>query len=194
MGLSNQSTGAGILQSEFKIERNNSSEKIIALAGNPNVGKSTVFNSLTGLNQHTGNWPGKTVTNAQGRYKYKNTTFILADVPGTYSLMANSEEEEVARDFLCFSNIDAVVVVTDATCLERNLYLVLQILEITANVVVCVNLMDEAKRKRIHVDLEELSRQLGVLVVGTSANTGEGLDELMEAVHQVTVKKIVPSL
>ena len=108
--------------------------------------------------------------------------------------MANSEEEEVARDFLCFSNIDAVVVVTDATCLERNLYLVLQILEITANVVVCVNLMDEAKRKRIHVDLEELSRQLGVLVVGTSANTGEGLDELMEAVHQVTVKKIVPSL
>jgi len=189
MGLSNQSTGAGILQSEFKIERNNSSEKIIALAGNPNVGKSTVFNSLTGLNQHTGNWPGKTVTNAQGRYKYKNTTFILADVPGTYSLMANSEEEEVARDFLCFSNIDAVVVVTDATCLERNLYLVLQILEITANVVVCVNLMDEAKRKRIHVDLEELSRQLGVLVVGTSANTGEGLDELMEAVHQVTVKK-----
>ncbi|MGI6748204.1 MAG: ferrous iron transport protein B [Anaerovoracaceae bacterium] len=189
MGLSNQSTGAGILQSEFKIERNNSSEKIIALAGNPNVGKSTVFNSLTGLNQHTGNWPGKTVTNAQGRYKYKNTTFILADVPGTYSLMANSEEEEVARDFLCFSDIDAVVVVTDATCLERNLYLVLQILETTANVVVCVNLMDEAKRKRIHVDLEELSRQLGVLVVGTSANTGEGLDELMEAVHQVTVKK-----
>jgi ferrous iron transport protein B len=189
MGLSNQSTGAGILQSEFKIERNNSSEKIIALAGNPNVGKSTVFNSLTGLNQHTGNWPGKTVTNAQGRYKYKNTTFILADVPGTYSLMANSEEEEVARDFLCFSDIDAVVVVTDATCLERNLYLVLQILETTANVVVCVNLMDEAKRKRIHVELEELSRQLGVFVVGTSANTGEGLDELMEAVHQVTVKK-----
>lgn len=189
MGLSNQSTGAGILQSEFKIERNYNNEKIIALAGNPNVGKSTVFNSLTGLNQHTGNWPGKTVTNAQGRYKYKNNTFILADVPGTYSLMANSEEEEVARDFLCFGNIDAVVVVTDATCLERNLYLVLQILEVTANVVVCVNLLDEAKRKGIHVDLKELSSQLGVFVVGTSASTGEGLDELMETVYQVTVNK-----
>lgn len=189
MGLSNRSTGVGVLKSKFKIERNHSSDRIITLAGNPNVGKSTVFNSLTGLNQHTGNWPGKTVTNAQGRYKYKNNTFILADVPGTYSLMANSEEEEVARDFICFGDSDAVVVVADATCLERNLYLVLQILEVATNVVVCVNLLDEAKRKRIHVDMNELSRELGVPVVGTSASIGKGLDELMETVLQVTVKR-----
>lgn len=152
MGLTSQSTGSSVLESELRIERTNPDDKVIALAGNPNVGKSTVFNSLTGLNQHTGNWPGKTVTNAQGRYKHKDKNFIMVDIPGTYSLMANSVEEEVARDFVCFGNPDATVIVTDATCLERNLNLVIQTLEITSDVVVCVNLLDEAKRKKINVN------------------------------------------
>ena len=122
-------------------------ERIIALAGNPNVGKSTVFNALTGLKQHTGNWPGKTVSVAQGKYSRRGRNFILVDLPGTYSLSANSVEEEIARDYICFGGADAVVVVVDATCLERNLNLVLQTIEITDKVIVCVNLMDEAKRK-----------------------------------------------
>lgn len=191
MGLTSQSTGAGVLDSELKIERTNPDDKVIALAGNPNVGKSTVFNSLTGLKQHTGNWPGKTVTNAQGKYKHKDKNFIMVDIPGTYSLMANSVEEEVARDFICFGNPDATVIVTDATCLERNLNLVLQTLEITSNIVVCVNLLDEARRKKINLDLEELSMQLGIPVIGTSARNGIGLDELMDAVYDVTNRKIV---
>ena len=191
MGLTSQSTGAGVLDCELKIERSGIDDKIIALAGNPNVGKSTVFNSLTGLNQHTGNWPGKTVTNAQGIYKHKNKNFIMVDIPGTYSLMANSVEEEVARDFICFGNPDASVIVTDATCLERNLNLVLQTLEITSNVVVCVNLLDEAKRKNIKIDLKELSNQLGVPVIGTSARSGKGLGELMDAVYEITQKEVI---
>ncbi|HAK42689.1 MAG TPA: ferrous iron transporter B, partial [Clostridium sp.] len=178
MGLTNQSTGVGALEKELKIERISPSDKVIALAGNPNVGKSTVFNSLTGLNQHTGNWPGKTVSNAQGRYTHKNRDFILVDIPGTYSLMANSVEEEVARDFICFGNPDATIIVTDATCLERNLNLVLQTLEITSKVPVCINLMDEAKRKGISINLDKLSKELGVPVVGTSALHGHGLNNL----------------
>ena len=174
------------MESELHIERSLKDDKVIALAGNPNVGKSTVFNSLTGLKQHTGNWPGKTVTNAQGRYRHKDRNFIMVDLPGTYSLMANSAEEEVARDFICFGDPDATVVVTDATCLERNLNLVLQTLEITGKVVVCVNLLDEAKRKKIHIDLKELSKQLGVPVVGTSARSGKGLSEMMNAVYTVS--------
>lgn len=158
----------------------------IALGGNPNVGKSTIFNKLTGLNQHTGNWPGKTVTNARGNYSHNNKDFNLVDLPGTYSLMANSIEEEIARDFLCFGNPDATVIVVDATCLERNLNLVLQTLEITSNVVVCVNLMDEAKRKGIFIDLKILSKQLGVPVVGTSATTGKGLVELINTIDLVS--------
>ncbi|MDD2234324.1 MAG: ferrous iron transport protein B [Desulfitobacteriaceae bacterium] len=189
MGLTSQSSGSSVLQSEPKIIHNIPDKKVIALAGNPNVGKSTVFNSLTGLNQHTGNWPGKTVTSAQGQYKHKDRNFTLVDIPGTYSLMANSVEEEVARDFICFGNPDATVIVTDATCMERNLNLVLQTLEITANVVVCVNLLDEAKRKKININLNELSRQLGVPVIGTSARSGEGLNELMDAVHELTSKR-----
>lgn len=189
MGLTSQSTGAGVLDSELRIERSNASDKVIALAGNPNVGKSTVFNSLTGLNQHTGNWPGKTVSNAQGKYKHLDRTFILVDIPGTYSLMASSVEEEVARDFICFGDPDACIIVTDATCLERNLNLVLQTLEITSNVVVCVNLLDEAKRKKINIDIKELSSQLGVPVIGTSARSGKGLDSLMDAVYKLTDKE-----
>lgn len=190
MGLTSQSTGIGVLDSELKIERSRVDDKVIALAGNPNVGKSTVFNSLTGLNQHTGNWPGKTVTNAQGKYMHKDKNFIMVDLPGTYSLMANSVEEGVARDFICFGNPDATVIVTDATCLERNLNLVLQTLEITSNVVVCVNLLDEAKRKKISINLKELSNQLGVPVIGTSARSGKGLDSLMDAVYEVTDQEI----
>jgi len=189
MGLTNQSTGCCVLSDALHVERVSPGQKVIALAGNPNVGKSTVFNSLTGMRQHTGNWPGKTVTIAQGNFTHGDTQFILVDIPGTYSLMANSVEEEVARDFICFGNPDAVIVVADATCLERNLNLILQTLEATSNVVVCVNLMDEARRKKIRIDLEELSRQLGVPVAGTSARNGKGLDILMDEVWKVTSEK-----
>jgi len=192
MGLTNRSTGTGVLQKELKPERVTPDDRIIALAGNPNVGKSTVFNSLTGMKQHTGNWPGKTVTNAQGRYRHKDKNFILVDIPGTYSLMANSVEEEIARDFVCFGEPDAVIVVTDATCLERNLNLVLQTLEITDRVVVCVNLIDEAKRKKIRINCEELSKRLGVPVIPTNARRKTGLDELMDAVYAVSTGQISP--
>ena len=184
MGLTSGSTGKRAVDSGFVIERG-PGERVIALAGNPNVGKSTVFNELTGLNQHTGNWPGKTVTNAQGRYTHKGREYIMVDIPGTYSLMAHSVEEEVARDFICFGDPDAVVVVCDATCLERNMNLVLQTLEITDRVVVCVNLMDEARKKHIEIDFGKLSENLGVPVVGASARSREGLDELMDAVGRV---------
>lgn len=190
MGLTMQSTGSCVLADMLHIERLSPEQKIIALAGNPNVGKSTVFNSLTGMRQHTGNWPGKTVTIAQGSYIHKGTPFTLVDIPGTYSLMANSVEEEVARDFICFGDPDAVIVVADATCLERNLNLILQILEVTPNVAVCVNLMDEARRKKIRIDLEELSCKLGVPVTGTSARSGKGLDKLMDEVWTLTSDKI----
>ncbi|MBS6600442.1 MAG: ferrous iron transport protein B [Clostridium sp.] len=166
------------------MNHNLTDSKVVALAGNPNVGKSTIFNSLTGLNQHTGNWPGKTVTNATGKYNYKEKEFIVVDIPGTYSLMANSVEEEVARDFICFGNPDITVVIVDGTCLERNLNLVLQTIEITKNVIVCVNLMDEAKRKGIKIDLKKLSQLLGVKVVGTSASTKVGIEELKEEIYK----------
>ena len=191
MGLTNQSTGSNAIDKKLNLNYTYTDNKIIALAGNPNVGKSTVFNNLTGLNQHTGNWPGKTVTNATGKCIHKNKEFILVDIPGTYSLMANSVEEEVARDFICFGNPDATIVIVDATCLERNLNLVLQTLEITNNVVVCVNLMDEAKRKGIIIDTKKLSSILGIPVIGTSATTGNGLEELMDSVYNLTFTKIV---
>lgn len=184
MGLTNKSTGKNIYEKNLKIERNDNT-KVIALAGNPNVGKSTVFNQLTGLNQHTGNWPGKTVSNAMGNYTYNNNKFTLVDIPGTYSLMANSVEEEIARDFICFGNPDVTVVIVDATCLERNLNLVLQTLEITNKVILCVNLMDEANRKNIKIDLEKLEKLLGIPVVGCSANKGKGLDELKERIYKI---------
>lgn len=183
MGLTATPAGAGVLNCcGLHIEKETLQDKVVALAGNPNVGKSTVFNSLTGLNQHTGNWPGKTVTNAQGKYRHKGGNFIMVDIPGTYSLMANSAEEEIARDFICFGGPDAVVVVADATCLERNLNLVLQTMEITDKVVLCVNLMDEAKKKKIRIDLDLLASRLGIPVAGTSARSGRGLDQLMDAV------------
>ncbi|MBN1052129.1 ferrous iron transport protein B [Clostridium botulinum] len=190
MGLTNQSTGTNALDKDLNIVRTSKDDKVIALAGNPNVGKSTVFNNLTGLNQHTGNWPGKTVTNATGKYIHNKKDFILVDIPGTYSLMANSVEEEVARDFICFGNPDATVVIVDATCLERNLNLVLQTLEITENVLVCVNLMNEAKRKGIVINLEKLSSLLGVPVVGTSANIGKGLKELKDELYDLSFNSI----
>jgi len=186
MGLTVKSTGINSVDMGLNIKRTSENDKIIALAGNPNVGKSTVFNALTGMRQHTGNWPGKTVTNASGVCDYKNERYIFVDIPGTYSLMAHSAEEEVARDFICFGNHDAVVVVCDATCLERNLNLVLQTLEITNNVIVCVNLMDEAKKKGIYINLKALSKRLGVPVVGTNALQKKGLDKLLDSVGKLS--------
>jgi len=185
MGLTAHSTGIYAADSGLVIQKTEMTDRVIALAGNPNVGKSTVFNELTGLNQHTGNWPGKTVTNAQGRCEYRGKGYILVDIPGTYSLMAHSAEEEVARDFLCFGHPDATVVVCDATCLERNLNLVFQTLEITKKVVLCLNLMDEARKKRIRIDPKKLSENLGIPVVAVTARSGKGLDELMAAVERV---------
>ena len=186
MGLTNSSIGLKAVDSGLEIKRQRADDKVVALAGNPNVGKSTVFNALTGLNQHTGNWPGKTVTNAQGYCAGKNHGYVLVDIPGTYSLMAHSAEEEVARNFICFGGPDAVAVVCDATCLERNLNLVLQTMEISSRVVVCVNLLDEAKRKRIRIDLAQLSEKLGVPVVGTVARKKKSLDALLRALDGVT--------
>lgn len=159
--------------------------RVVALAGNPNTGKSTVFNALTGLKQHTGNWPGKTVSRAEGGYEFAGVRYKLVDLPGTYSLLSASQDEEIARDFILFGQPDCTIVVTDATCLERNLNLVLQVLEISEQVVVCVNLMDEARRKNLTVDTRSLARDLGVPAVATAASTGEGLRELISAVADV---------
>ena len=187
MGLTKNSTGTKVLDSDIS-EMKKKCDFTIALAGNPNVGKSTVFNALTGLRQHTGNWPGKTVANAYGVCNYNNTDFLFVDIPGTYSIMSNSEEEEIARDFICFGEQDCTIVVVDATCLERNLNLVYQIMEITNNVVVCVNLLDEAKKKKIHIDLDKLSDFLGVPVVGTIAQKPKTLKKLMNVVYDVCNK------
>ena len=169
----------------FVIEKKNPDDAVIALAGNPNVGKSSVFNELTGMRQHTGNWPGKTVELAQGYVTKKKYPFVLVDLPGTYSLFAHSAEEEVARDFIESGDAQATIVVCDATSLERNLNLVLQILQITPKVVVCINLLDEAKKKKIEVNLPKLQELLGVPVVGTSAVKKHGLTELLATVQQV---------
>jgi Fe2+ transport system protein B len=158
---------------------------VVALAGNPNTGKSTVFNALTGLRQHTGNWPGKTVARAEGGFLYGERRYKLVDLPGTYSLLSASLDEEVARDFILFGRPDVTVVVVDATRLERNLNLVLQILEITDRAVVCLNLMDEARRHKLQVDERRLARDLGVPVVPTAARQGEGLPELLQAISEV---------
>ncbi|NLA57770.1 MAG: iron transporter FeoB [Firmicutes bacterium] len=172
--------------------RGTEGDYVAALAGNPNTGKSTVFNALTGLNQHTGNWPGKTVAQARGYYRHRGKTIVVVDLPGTYSLSASSLEEEVARDFICFGQPDVTVVVTDATCLERNLNLVLQILEITPKVVVCLNLMDEAERKGLKLDVNRLAHELGVPVVPTTAHTGRGIEQLKDRIHSVALGEILP--
>lgn len=165
----------------LSVRKRDESDRVVALAGNPNVGKSTIFNALTGLRQHTGNWPGKTVSNARGWCRTGGQGCTLVDIPGCYSLFAHSAEEEVARDFLCFGSPDAAVVVCDATCLERNLNLVLQVMEAVPRVVVAVNLMDEAAKKGIALDLPLLSHRLGVPVVGTAARDNAGLDTLLDA-------------
>jgi ferrous iron transport protein B len=164
---------------------------VVALAGNPNTGKSTVFNALTGLRQHTGNWPGKTVTRAEGGFVYGEQRYKIVDLPGTYSLLATSLDEEIARDFLLFGRPDVTVVVVDATRLERNLNLVLQILEITDRAVVCLNLMDEARRHGFEVDDKRLARDLGVPVVPTIARRREGLPELLRAIEDVASGRAV---
>lgn len=163
---------------------------IIALAGNPNTGKSTVFNSLTGLRQHTGNWPGKTVLRAEGGFVYREKKFKLIDLPGTYSLLAASEDEEIARNFILFGKPDVTLIVVDATRLERNLNLVFQVFEITPSVVICLNLMDEARRKGIRIDVPLLEKELGVPVVPTAARQKEGLSHLLETIYEVLSGKI----
>ena len=186
MGLTMQSTGTAALDAGLHIDRTDPAMRVIAVGGNPNVGKSTVVNALTGLRQHTGNWPGKTVSTAQGSCCFEGKPYTLVDIPGTYSLFANSAEEEAARDFLCFGGADAAIIVCDATCLERNLNLVLQAIEILPRTAVCVNLMDEAERKGIRVDLHRLQEALGVPVTAASARTRRGLKSLMRAVSRVS--------
>ncbi|MFJ6210512.1 FeoB small GTPase domain-containing protein [Lysinibacillus sp. NPDC092081] len=163
----------------------------IALAGNPNTGKSTLFNTLTGLKQHTGNWPGKTVVHAEGSFEHKGEQYVLVDLPGTYSLFSNSADEEVARDHIVFDQPDATIVVLDATSLERNLNLALQVLEMTNNVIICINLIDEAEKKGIRIDDRKLARELGVPVVKISARNKKGINRLLDTLSQLVNGTIV---
>lgn len=165
---------------------------VVALAGNPNTGKSTVFNRLTGLRQHTGNWPGKTIARAEGGFAYNNRRFKIVDLPGTYSLRSASPDETVAREFLLFGRPDVTVVVVDATCLERNLNLALQILQITDRVVICLNLMDEARANNLTVDPRGLAADLGVAVVPCAARSGEGIDQLLAEIDAVATGSFRP--
>lgn len=164
---------------------------VVALAGNPNTGKSTIFNNLTGLKQHTGNWPGKTVSRAEGGFSYSGNNFKLVDLPGTYSLLSTSTDEDIARNFILFGRPDVTLIVVDSTRLERNLNLVLQILEITDRVVLAVNLMDELKRNNMEIDLRKLSKELGILVVPTEARQKKGMDELLQSIFEVASGKFI---
>ncbi len=164
---------------------------VIALAGNPNTGKSTVFNALTGLKQHTGNWPGKTVARAEGAFSFAEKKYKIVDLPGTYSLLSTSVDEEVARNFILFGKPDVTIIVADASRLERNLNLVLQVLEITSKAVLALNLMDEAKRNKIDIDVRGLARDLGIPVIPTVARSLDGIPELLQAVHDVATGKTI---
>lgn len=188
MGLTKNSMGNKLLVDDFN-EIRKDIDFTIGLIGNPNVGKSSVFNNLTGLHQHTGNWPGKTIESSFGTYEYSNKKFLIVDLPGTYSLKAYSKEEDVTTSFIEKSQFDVMVVVVDATALERNLNLALQVLQITKNVVVCVNLLDEAKKKNIKINLKLLSNKLGVPVVGTIATKKKTLEELKEKIIHVATNK-----
>ena len=185
MGLTRGSTGKGAQNEALTIQRPRPEDKIIALAGNPNVGKSTIFNTLTGLKQHTGNWPGKTVSNARGYCRGKNRGYVLVDVPGAYSLAAASPEEALARDFICFGGADAVLLVCDGSCPERNMKLLLQIVETGKPVLLCVNLLDEAESKGIHIDLAALARQLGLPVIGTVGREKNSRPRLLAALNEL---------
>ncbi len=172
---------------------NENTTKSVALAGNPNVGKSTVFNNLTGMNQHTGNWPGKTVATATGIAESEKYTYSLVDLPGTYSLLSHSPEEEIASEYLRSSECDAVVIICDASCLERNLILTLQIMNLGIKPLLCVNLLDEAKRKGIKIDLNILSEKLGIPVIGTVGRKKKSAKKILSALDALVDNDIAPA-
>ena len=196
MGLTSKSSGFNTLTKEF-LYKDNECDIVVALVGNPNVGKSTIFNSLTGMNQHTGNWTGKTVASAFGKYNYNDEDFILVDLPGTYSLTPNSKEEDVTRDFIAFYNPLVIVIVIDATSIERNLNLVLQTMEVTDNIILCINLMDEAEKKNIKIDVDLLKEELNIPIIPVSATNNNGLDNLKREIYKrsyernITPRKII---
>ncbi|MBG9735531.1 FeoB small GTPase domain-containing protein [Paenibacillus alvei] len=165
----------------------------VALAGNPNTGKSTLFNTLTGMRQHTGNWAGKTVLTAEGHFNHEGASYKMVDLPGTYSLYSNSADEEAARDYIIFEKPDVTLVVLDATSLERNLNLALQVMEMTHRVVVCINLMDEAKRLGVKIDINAIEKKLGVPTVAISARHRTGIDQMMKKIKGVASGRIVPN-
>ena len=168
------------------------SDHVIALAGNPNTGKTTVFNALTGLRMHTGNWPGKTISRAEGGFSYEGKRYKMVDLPGTYSLLSASPDEEVARTFLLFGQPDVTVIVADATCMDRKLNLILQVLQITRRAVLCLNLMDEAKAHGIVIDDRNLARDLGVPVVPCAARSGQGIPELIREIAAMATRTDSP--